>query len=369
MADTKNNNSNENQQQNNNGNSQFSFNMNDIKNQQALFQHEQNMYNSTKEPANGTFDKFGEARLRVAIIENYTLDNNNPQDSTDKTDKDPLNIEKVINMKNGNVVIRWVDFKGGVIRPENFSYPNDGYTEPWTYFPDKDSKYPELRTLDCYNHDKASDREMLSLSHAFIWSNESNWCGMNYLPPVGSVVIVGFKKNNIPVIVGYLPNNYESFKPYLKPGETMIKGYGNNYIHWRWSNKLDLHASSKKGMVDVDDPYKQDVYPNDMEMWIRFDPFTRNIVIDVDQKDSGNAKHTWVEIKPENVSLVSRDIDNNKRSNVIVSNSDIYACSSDENYQTSIYLNSTNVKIDTDGDINIKAKGTINLTASQINLN
>jgi hypothetical protein len=106
-----------------------------------------------------------------------------------------------------------------------------------------------------------------------------------------------------------------------------------------------------------------------MEMWIRFDPFTRNIVIDVDQKDSGNAKHTWVEIKPENVSLVSRDIDNNKRSNVIVSNSDIYACSSDENYQTSIYLNSTNVKIDTDGDINIKAKGTINLTASQINLN
>lgn len=33
----------------------------------------------------------------------------------------------------------------------------------------------------------------------------------------------------------------------------MIKGYGNNYIHWRWSNKLDIVAGGSEGEIDRDD--------------------------------------------------------------------------------------------------------------------
>ena len=357
----------ENRPQNDNrGNEGFSIDMTNFGSQQALYEHEQNMYNSTAAPTNGTFDRFADVRIRMAIIENYTIEKDNKEEQID-----PLDIDYTINMNNGKVVIKWVDYKGGMIRSDKFAYPNQGYTEPWSYFPEKDTKYPEDRTLECYNHDKASDREMLQLSHAFIWSNSANWCGMNYLPPVGSVVIVGFKKNNIPVILGYAPNNYEVYKPYLKPGETMIKGYGNNYIHWRWSDKLDLHVSSKANQIDIDDPYKQDKYLNDIDMWIRFDAFTRNIIIDVNQKDENSKKRTNINIKPEAVSITSRDITNKKQNAIIVSNNDVYAYSESDAEETksSIYLNNNTIDIDTAGDINIKAGGTINLQASKINLN
>ena len=350
---------------NQNNNQGFSLDMSNLGSQQALYEHEQNMYNTTGAPTNGTFDRLADTRIRLAIIENYTIEKNNEEEV------DPLNIDYTINMKNGKVVIKWVDYKGGMIRSEKFAYPNQGYTEPWTYYPENDSKYPEDRTLDCYNHDKASDREMLQLSHAFIWSNSSNWCGMNYLPPVGSIVIVGFKKNNIPVILGYAPNNYDVYKPYLKPGETMIKGYGNNYIHWRWSDKLDLHVSSMANQIDIDDPYKQDKYLNNLDMWMRFDAFTRNIIISVKQKDSNDQRKTIIELKPEIASITSEDITGKKKSTVMISSNDVYAYSNDEsnNKTSNIYLTNDSLSIKTTGDININADGNINLKGSQINLN
>ena len=83
----------------------------------------------------------------------------------------------------------------------------------------------------------------------------------------------------MPVILGYVSTNYNACKPFVKPGETIIKGYGNNYIHWRWSNKLDINVKSKKGEVDLDDPYKKQTYPNSVDMWMRFDCYTRNFLI------------------------------------------------------------------------------------------
>lgn len=277
----------------------------------ALYEHDQIKSNSTTNPVNVTAEKFDEVRIRLAQIDNYLIDRNG-------SNIDPLKVDNVINMNTGRVVIKWVDLNGGVLRPEQFGYPSEGYLEDWQYFPEKDDKYPERRTLDCYNHDKASDKEMLELSHAFIWSNGSNWCGMNYLPPVGSVVVVGFKKKNMPVILGYVPTNYKNCTPFVKPGETVIKGYGNNFIHWRWSDKLDINVKSKKGEIDLDDPYKKQTYPNTIDMWMRFDCYTRNFIIDIKQTD-GDTKRTTLEIKPEILKVTSG------KNTLSVSESDIYA--------------------------------------------
>ena len=277
----------------------------------ALYEHDQIKSNSTTNPVNVTAEKFDEVRIRLAQIDNYLIDRNG-------SNIDPLKVDNVINMNTGRVVIKWVDLNGGVLRPEQFGYPSEGYLEDWQYFPEKDDKYPERRTLDCYNHDKASDKEMLELSHAFIWSNGSNWCGMNYLPPIGSVVVVGFKKKNMPVILGYVPTNYKNCTPFVKPGETVIKGYGNNFIHWRWSDKLDINVKSKKGEIDLDDPYKKQTYPNTIDMWMRFDCYTRNFIIDIKQTD-GDTKRTTLEIKPEILKVTSG------KNTLSVSESDIYA--------------------------------------------
>lgn len=336
-----------------------------IQSAQALFDHDQINLNSTKKPANVVPDKFDEVRIRIGQIDNYLIERNGQK-------IDPLKTDQIINMKTGKVVVRWIDYSGGIIRPEQFGYPSEGFTEPWTYYPDKDSKYPEKRTLDAYNHDKASDKEMIELTHAFIWNNGSNWCGMNYLPPVGSIVVVGFKKNNLPVILGYLQTDYSTAKPYIKPGETLIKGYGENYMHWRWSDKLDIHLNTTKDKIDLDDPYKNDKYPNTIEMWMRFDCYTRNIVIDVNQLDEGSQKRTTIEVKPESVNINSND--GNNKSSFTVSPTDIYGSSGDSNFYVSpskvtMASNGSNILVSS-SDISIKSAGTVNIQAnSGININ
>jgi hypothetical protein len=350
---------------NSSNNSNFNFDFNHIAAQQALADHEQNLYNSMNKPSNGVFDKFEGVRIRTAVIENYTIK------VPPGEKRDPLNIDHTINMKNGQVVIRWINYSGGIVRPDEFGYPQDGYTEPWSYFPEKDSKYPEHRTLDCYNHDKASDKEMISLSHAFMWSNETNWCGINHLPPVGSIVIVGFKKGNIPIILGYLDNHFETNKPFLKPGETIIKGYGNNSIHWRWSNKLDINVKSQKGEIDVDDPYKKDTYPNTIDMWMRFDAYTRNISISLNQTDPDENRKTIIDIKPETFDVTLNNLNTGKETIFNLSTEGLYGSSSDPKNELKSEFNIEPDKIEytTTGTVNITAGKEVNITGKTVNIN
>ena len=61
-------------------------------------------------PYNGTLDRFGDVRLRVAIIDN-------PKIKREQYSKiNPLDIKNIINLNTGNVVLRWVDMPGGIIR-------------------------------------------------------------------------------------------------------------------------------------------------------------------------------------------------------------------------------------------------------------
>ena len=268
---------------NNKNNNEFTINNDVLEQRKALNQFRHTTSSMNKEPANKFTNKFDEVRIRIGKIDNYLIDRGDGK-------IDPLDTDRVINMISGKVSIQWIGYSGGFIRTEEYEYPSPGFTEDWKYDPCKDSKKPEERTLHCYNHNKASAREIVDLTHAFIWNSDSNWAGVKSLPPVGSIVVCGQTKNNKVVILGYLQdqNGYRVSRPYLKPGETIIKGYGNNYTHWRYSDKIDTHLWCIKGTKDLDDPYKKDEYDSNIEMWQRFDCFTKNILTTVEDVDELN---------------------------------------------------------------------------------
>lgn len=269
-------------------------------------------------PYNGTLDKFSEVRLRIAVIDNHEI--KRPQYSK----IDPLDIKNIINLNTGNVVLRWVDMPGGILRSEN----TDGKWEHNKKYEDSSGvnkhedvdEYqdgtseayklglPENRDYDEWTIN--SRREMVQLTHPFIWADSTNYCGMNYIPPVGSKVIVGFKKQGMPIILGYIPTHYAICKPVLKPGEIVMKGYGNNYIHWRQSDKLDMKVWTTKGNTDNDDYEKHKVSKQDCTLWLRLnanDRFIRIAATGPDPNDKDKKKSTSLILKPESIALNAWD--------------------------------------------------------------
>ncbi|MNB89373.1 hypothetical protein D3C75_364040 [compost metagenome] len=171
-------------------------------------------------PVNGGIsDQYSDVRLRIGIIDNPTTTRNS------NTKFDPLKSNSAVNLSSGKVSIRWLEYDGGLIRP------------------------PEFSTKGGDDYDDFSDREMLSLTHPIMWNDEVNWMGINYLPPVGSVVVVGYRKNNLPVILGFLQQHYQVCEP-LKLGELMIKGYGQNSSHWKQDNEQEHKAWIIEGEKD-----------------------------------------------------------------------------------------------------------------------
>lgn len=309
-------------------------------------------------PYNGTLDRFGDVRLRVAIIDN-------PEIKREQYSKiNPLDIKNIINLNTGNVVLRWVDMPGGIIRgndlggkwEHNKKYEHNGVNlhtdiNEYTEFEGQTDPYsmaqPENRHYSEW--DISSRREMVQLTHPFIWQDSTNYCGFNYIPPVGSMVIVGFKKFGHPVILGYVPTHYAVAKPTLKPGELVMKGYGSNYIHWRQSDKLDMKVESTKGKVDLDDYEKVKKTKDDCTLWIRMNANDRFIKISANNK-STNEKTSLI-IKPESIALDVSGLDG-KKTNMIIRPDSV-----------NIKTNTFTVEADT---INLKATGEVKTTAGSI---
>lgn len=165
----------------------------------------------------GNADANFDVRLRIGMIDQPIRKSN--------SSVDPLNPSKIINMATGKVCIRWLEYPGGIIRP------------------------PEFSTASGDDYDDFSDREMISLTHPIMWNDGQNWMGINYMPPVGSVVVVGFRKNNFPVILGFLQQHYAVCEP-LKLGEIMISGYGGNSTHWKQNGEIEHKAWISQGEKD-----------------------------------------------------------------------------------------------------------------------
>lgn len=267
-------------------------------------------------PYNGMVDRLGEVKLRLAIIDNYEIERKS-------NFIDPLDTKNIINHNNGNIVIKWLDGPGGIIRPQEVG-------GKWDYLRKNDKYNPEER--DFNEWDIMSRREQIPLTHPFIWTNNTNYCGFNFMPPVGSIVVVGFRKLGLPVILGYLSNHFKICYPVLKPGEMSMKGYGNNYTHWRWSDKMDMKVWSKEGEYDLDDPDLREQVGSkpkrnvtNCTLWLRLNANDRYIEISAQENDSnanneGHNKHnkhpqtpcgtheTKLIIKPKNLTIESREI-------------------------------------------------------------
>lgn len=237
----------------------------------------------------GKLDKYGEVRLRIGIIDNPTIKR------TEEGRIDPIDPYNVINMTTGNVSIRWLEQEGGIIRPAEFGeYGQDGET---------------------------SDREPITLTHPMIWASEAyNWCGIHYMPPVGSVVIVGFRKHNIPVLLGFLQSHYQVVFP-LELGEMMLKGFGNNTSHWKMHDEQEHKAWVNKGQLRpvaiLDSPgrkYKWEKSPYAVGLKLRLKAWTdpknpndkKEMIELVAYRTTDNGTTTsTVEIRPEKISLSS----------------------------------------------------------------
>lgn len=239
-------------------------------------------------PYGGQVDKFGEIRLRLATIDSPEI-NRTGFDSINE-----LDTTNVVNVNSGKVTLKWEDVPGGVVRPTELS-------GTWKYNPDQDSINPEER--DFNNNTITSSREMVDLTSPFIWTGDANYCGFNYIPPIGSRVIVGFRKHGFPLILGYLPKYFKVLYPVLKPGEMCIKGHGNNYTHWRHSDKLDMKVWSNKGEIDKDDPYKKKENQTSNVIWLRLNANDGYILMSV--TDSTNGKTSAFNISGDVVTVTT----------------------------------------------------------------
>lgn len=216
---------------------------------------------------NGTDDYFrnnphNPVYLRIAVVEDPATVRQS------LINVDCTEVESAVNVSNGKVCLRWVGMSGGVCNPgEPASAPG-----PRTAYNPEDRDETEMAS--------PSYRQTTELSYPFIWAGPSgNWCGVNFLPPIGTKVIVGFQKNGVPTILGYLNPKYKNCKPYVLPGETCIKGYGNNYAFFRQSNKLDLHAWSSKGDQDRDDKDGVKGAGADCDVWVRLDADNGQLIL------------------------------------------------------------------------------------------
>jgi hypothetical protein len=199
-------------------------------------------------------NKFTDVVLRLAVV-----------DDPDKVRPNAFKInftstDGVVNPATQKVCLRWLGMNGGVVNPGNDS-SGSGTRESYN---SEDGKFSEQVGV-------GSTRTAVPITHPFIWVSANNWCGFNHLPPIGAKVIVGFSKNNAPYILGYLNPKPKLCQPVIRPGETCIKGYGNNYILWHQSNKLDLHAYASEGMSDPDDPTHAKTAVGEADLWIRMD--------------------------------------------------------------------------------------------------
>jgi len=309
----------------------------------------------------GLTDKMQEIRLKIGIIENFEIDRN-------PSNFDPLDVKGVVNMTTGKVTIRWVDIPGGVVGASSKST-----TGKYKLIKENQNELPELTKT--YISDD-SRKEYVPLTHAFIWADDKNWCGFNYIPPIGSRVIVGFQKRGAPTILGYLPTHYKIFEPILKPGEMCLKGYGKNYIHLRNTNKLDIKAWSVSGESDTDDPDRKEFVKSGTTLWIRLNADQGFIRISASNGESEN--YSGFLVTPDSVSLMSGGSDGG--TTFLMDKNQFKITSSRVEFDASdsmIFKSSSNIAMNSDNDIIVKggsaitvqSGATIAMNSGRIDLN
>lgn len=224
-----------------------------------------------KKPNDGLVDEYKDVRLRIGIVDNPTVTRKNGEKLN------PLNPIGAVNMDSGKICVRWIDEQGGIVRPPSFKGKQE-YT----------TKTIEGHGVVADVESDTGSVEMLTLTHPMMWANQTNWCGINYLPPVGSVVVIGFKRHGLPVLLGFLQSHYEVCHP-IKLGEIMIKGYGKNYTHYKQSSRLEHRVWADAGDVDLDNISSVRKNSSDIDIVMRLDAHAGHVKFDVKSNGGGSS--------------------------------------------------------------------------------
>ena len=232
--------------------------------------------------ADASLDRNTIVFIRTAKIWNPNLNNLNP------TTTNNLEVKSAVNEATGKVILT-LNLSGYIspTQQDMTDYSDISYN-------------PEDRTLDEVKN--TSNEEKVPLTYPFIWVGQDTWCGFNYMPPLNSEVIIGFGRRHDAYILGYLNPQFKACKPYLKPGEICVKGVGNNYIHNRWSNKLDLKAWTDEGAQDRDSASREESASSACTLWIRMDADNGHIEISAQGGSPEQMSGIW--ISPEGVNIV-----------------------------------------------------------------
>lgn len=183
-------------------------------------------------------DVNADLRLRYAIIQNPSIEN--------VQEKNSLDLTNVYNPNTGGVTVSWFQNNNGGVKGQEKESGSWEVNEEQVNISVKDRKQ---------DYNVSSTVPNVRLTSPFIWTGDDNrCCGFNYVPPNKSIVLMGNKEFNQPVMLGYVASNPSVLYPVLKPGEVSISGYGNNFIHWGQSDKISIYCKSNAGEVDIDDP-------------------------------------------------------------------------------------------------------------------
>jgi hypothetical protein len=276
----------------------------------TIVQHNCNneMYAAARERISNTYVK-GQSnpdlRLRYCTISNYRDQNDNlPEEPTsdDLTDFF-LDMKGIYRGDTHCVITSWLSGnEGGVSGPTYFG-ADWNLEENQSYeLNDRKQQYSTNSALPCVN-----------LSSPFIWTGNGRHCGIDFVPPKNSLIITGKVDTGQQVILGYTATNPEVITPVLKPGEVSISGYGNNYIYWGQSDKINIYCKAEKDEKDLDDPdYMNDrenckYNSSDCELQININANDRFIEIlatednveETEEEDTNYAKHNKYPRKPD----------------------------------------------------------------------
>lgn len=275
-----------------------------------------------KSPYDGLVEQGSDMRLRVGVVDNPTY--YRPEGAP----LHPLNPIGIVNTQTGKICVRWLEMKGGLIQKEKV----DGKMKTSVKYLSDHGEYGEI-------YEDTKNREILTLTHPFIWATNKNWCGFHYLPPVGSIVVVGFRKNNLPVLLGFIQSNYKACHK-IKLGEIMIKGYGHNYTHWKQSDRLEHKVWAIINEHDLDDPNKTKVNDANCNGRILMDANDKFIRLDIDEIGKpGCTQGCEIKIATDKIYMYSWHVESGKK--------------------TTVTITPNEVTVNTDGDIHLNPKGNV----------
>ena len=173
----------------------------------------------------------------------------------------PRDIADHINPNQGTACFLYENLPGGEFRPTFMKGTTKKIARASTEgsefrsFEDASSNGIEVNPEACTTsgYSTTSEQQTVRLPNNVQSAGGGNWCGSNNMPLVNGKFNMSRQPNGSmqpgAVVADDTP---EDMHPILRPGESCDKGFGNNYIHKRTSDKMDIICSAKKDGYDPD---------------------------------------------------------------------------------------------------------------------